>query len=75
MRLNIDGSLDTTFGSGGVAVVATSGGYNSWRAAIQPDGKIVTAGFGKTSGKNLSILLMRVNADGRASIPLSGRKA
>lgn len=43
MRLNSDGSLDTTFGFGGK--VASSVGYEGDAVAIQPDGKIVVGGL------------------------------
>jgi uncharacterized delta-60 repeat protein len=47
VRFNVDGSLDTTFGTGGVVTLTTpgkspSGSLNS--VAIQSDGKIVAAG-------------------------------
>src|ERR1039457_5642024 len=47
-RYNTDGSLDNTFGSGGI-VTTNAGGDNSSYAqsvAIQSDGKIVAAGQG-----------------------------
>ena len=50
-RLNSDGSPDTSFGTGGVAVADPSGGggyYNDsrlTRLVVQPDGKILTAGY------------------------------
>ena len=57
VRLNADGSLDTTFGSGGFVVTtigtaASTGGTNSgfWAVAIQPDGKIDAAGYAVMGG-------------------------
>jgi uncharacterized delta-60 repeat protein/uncharacterized repeat protein (TIGR01451 family) len=47
-RYNVDGSLDTTFGSGGLAIVTAFTGVVG-AVAIQPDGKIVVAG-GTTAG-------------------------
>ena len=47
VRLNADGSLDSSFGVGGVSSFAIPGAYASGTAravAIQPDGKIVVAG-------------------------------
>lgn len=47
VRFNPDGSLDSTFGNGGVALGKLEAGIEEEsleRLAIQPDGKIVTAG-------------------------------
>jgi uncharacterized delta-60 repeat protein len=51
-RLNVDGSLDATFGNGGLVATAigtanTTGGTSSvfQAVAIQPDGRIVAAGY------------------------------
>jgi uncharacterized delta-60 repeat protein len=43
-RYNADGSLDPSFGSGGVATVPISGGFAVVAAALQPDGKLVISG-------------------------------
>jgi uncharacterized delta-60 repeat protein len=49
-RYNADGTLDATFNSTG-AVVTDVGGYDiAYAAAIQPDGKILTAGYSDVSG-------------------------
>ena len=47
-RYNVDGSLDSTFGSGGEVVLATNSVWSAYSqhtasVAIQPDGKIVVA--------------------------------
>jgi len=49
-RYNTDGSLDPTFGAGGV-VTTTFGDYDEWAygVALQPDGKIVVAGTAQVS--------------------------
>jgi len=48
-RYNPDGSLDTTFGSGGKVVTAVSPYEDAARTvAIQPDGKLVVASFANT---------------------------
>jgi uncharacterized delta-60 repeat protein len=51
-RLNVDGSLDTTFGTGGLVTTAigtinTTGGTNSqfYAVAVQADGNLVAAGI------------------------------
>jgi uncharacterized delta-60 repeat protein len=54
-RYHPDGSLDTGFGSGGLALIDFGGGADDGAAAlaIQPDGKLVAAGFsnGRGSGR------------------------
>src|SRR5262249_62264112 len=46
VRFNANGSLDSTFGSGGQLMTDFFGSDDGARAAlIQPDGKIVVAGF------------------------------
>lgn len=59
-RYNADGSIDTTFGSGGVGLVTTDFGYNDVAEAvrIQQDGKIVVAGS-STSVLNAAIGIAR----------------
>jgi uncharacterized delta-60 repeat protein len=60
------GSLDTTFGSGGI-VTTEFGGYDSAEAvAVQPDGKIVAAGHGGSGlgGGTGDFALARYNSDG-----------
>src|SRR6266540_4059662 len=63
-RYNANGSIDTSFGSGGL--VATTFGTGNTRVngiALQPDGKIVTAGFDKNATE-FEFALARYNADG-----------
>jgi uncharacterized delta-60 repeat protein len=50
-RYNIDGSLDTTFGTGGFVITSFGIGSEVTSSAIQSDGKIVVAGYmGFSSG-------------------------
>jgi uncharacterized delta-60 repeat protein len=45
LRYNTNGSLDTTFGSGGIVATPNgTGDSKAWGVAIQPDGRIVAAG-------------------------------
>ena len=50
-RYNTNGTLDSTFGSGGIAIIPISTSANglvgdgAYAVAIQPDGKIVVAGY------------------------------
>jgi uncharacterized delta-60 repeat protein len=65
-RYNRDGTLDATFGGGGRVLtdVSGAGSYDvALAVAVQPDGKIVTAG---ASGavRNADFVLARYNRDG-----------
>jgi uncharacterized delta-60 repeat protein len=51
IRFNADGSLDPTFGWGGVVLTDFYGGHDEAIAlALQPDGKVVVAGFAGNPG-------------------------
>jgi uncharacterized delta-60 repeat protein len=67
VRYNGDGSLDTSFGSGG-KVITDIEGYYSERCeavAIRDDGKILAGGYAKHNSNDGSyFLLVRYNADG-----------
>jgi uncharacterized delta-60 repeat protein len=66
VRYNDNGSLDTTFGSGGKVTTA----FGPWRASIwavslQPDGKIVAGGVTQSAEyKGSTFALARYNRDG-----------
>ena len=54
VRYNANGSLDTSFGSGGIDVIPIAGenyGAQAYAVAIQPDGKILVAGYAATYDK------------------------
>jgi uncharacterized delta-60 repeat protein len=59
-RFNADGSLDTTFGSGGRTIMDTAGVDEARAIAFQPDGKILVAGIQGSTRP----LVVRLNADG-----------
>ncbi|MES2128830.1 MAG: hypothetical protein V4463_16295 [Pseudomonadota bacterium] len=64
MRVNGDGSPDTSFGGSGTVVVAVGAGLDEARGlAIQADGKILVSGQSDVNG-NRDISLVRLNADG-----------
>ena len=65
-RYNSDGSLDTSFGSGGKVVADFDGSENQIRGiAIQSDGKIVLAGYRQDDKTFTSeLLLVRFNSNG-----------
>jgi uncharacterized delta-60 repeat protein len=72
-RYNADGSLDAGFGSGGLVTTSLMTGVAEEVAravAIQPDGKIVVAGYtgvfrpGRPAGNRFDFALARYNSDG-----------
>ena len=87
-RYNQDGSLDSTFGSGGVAVIPLSTntksgpdyGDGAYAVAIQPDGKILAAGYDASSPfqykKQLEFYddwaLVRLNSNGTLDTTFGG---
>jgi len=58
-RYNSDGALDTSFGSGGKVTTDFGGSDAGYSVALQPDGKIVVAGYA-----GLDFALARYNSDG-----------
>ncbi len=69
------GMLDATFGTGGKVTTDFGGGEEIARAvALQPDGKIVTAGFVRNlgPGSNENFALARYNSNGSLDISFDG---
>ncbi|WP_052424753.1 DUF11 domain-containing protein [Streptomyces fulvoviolaceus] len=66
MRHNADGSVDTSFGSGGETVTDFAGGEDrAHGVALQSDGKVLVAGeSGESEGGCCSFTVARYNADG-----------
>ena len=66
VRLNTDGSLDTSFGSGGWVIPENSANrQNINTVKVMQDGKILIAGYAETFGGNHDYgLLARFNPDG-----------
>jgi uncharacterized delta-60 repeat protein len=62
-RLNANGSLDASFGNGGVAV-AEVGSNRVGALLVQPDGKAVVVVNSRIPGQLSSLLLLRFNVDG-----------
>ena len=63
VRYNTNGSLDTTFGTGGIVITQVSGGSSGANSlVIQTDGKIVAGGY-RTGAFRLFVLI-RYNTDG-----------
>lgn len=68
-RYNSDGTLDSTFGTGGMVTTDFFLGYDAALAlAVQPDGKLVAAGYaeppGYPNGREFDIGLARYNPEG-----------
>jgi uncharacterized delta-60 repeat protein len=66
-RHNSDGSLDTSFGTGGYAIADLGSGFDAAKAiAVQSDGKILVAGYTDNSanGTDYDMAVVRFNADG-----------
>lgn len=71
IRFNADGSIDTNFGSGGLAMVDFTGKFDvGTSVALQPDGKILIAGHSIVSGYQFSIA--RLNSDGTLDTSFDG---
>ncbi|HEV3081715.1 MAG TPA: DUF4214 domain-containing protein [Gemmataceae bacterium] len=64
LRFNADGTLDTSFASGGTAKISAHGQGLAEGLAIQADGKILVDGFTGTSGAGLT----RLNTDGTIDV-------
>jgi len=63
-RYDADGTLDGTFGTGGIVAVPVGAGTDTLaKLAIQPDGKIVTVGY-VSAGGVFDFLVMRLESDG-----------
>jgi uncharacterized delta-60 repeat protein len=64
-RYRVDGSLDPTFGAGGrVTTDFFQFGADSYKVAIQADGKIVVTGNAVKPGEGSLFILVRYNTDG-----------
>jgi uncharacterized delta-60 repeat protein len=75
------GSLDTSFGDGGSAIVTLGSQAAAVAVAVQPDGKIVTAGGSTISGENVIVATRMLpsgaldpsfGVDGIATVSING---
>ena len=64
-RLNVDGSLDTSFNAGSVPT------YQIFAMALQPDGKVVLGGSFATFNGEPAVRLVRLNPDGSRDASLN----
>jgi uncharacterized delta-60 repeat protein len=71
VRLNPDGSLDTTFDSDGKLITDFAGGTDlAYDLAVQSDGKIIAAGFATVTIPDFA--MARYNADGSLDTTFDG---
>jgi uncharacterized delta-60 repeat protein len=64
VRYNTNGSLDTTFGTGGIVTTPMGSGYDiAYALAIQSDGSILAAGS-SYNGSNYDFAIVRYNTNG-----------
>jgi uncharacterized delta-60 repeat protein len=64
LRLHPDGSLDPSFGGGGIALTAFQRGSVADDVAIQGDGRVVVSGLSWTDRNHGNFALARYNRDG-----------
>ena len=69
-RFNADGSLDPTFNFDGKTTINFGGWDGAYAAVLQPNGKIVLAGFGV--GDSVDVAVARLNADGSRDTTFDG---
>jgi uncharacterized delta-60 repeat protein len=62
-RYNVDGSLDTSFGTDGIVFISFLDSAGAGAVTIQNDGKIIVAG-GTSVGEDSALALARLNIDG-----------
>jgi uncharacterized delta-60 repeat protein len=71
IRYNLNGSIDTSFGVNGIASL-TSFPMIAVAGAIQPDGKILAAGWWDPNQNTIGFGLARFNADGSLDTTFNG---
>ena len=70
---HMDGTLDNNFGASGIMKDFKHSGRTSFEAsAVQPDGKIITAGVTQMSPEALDFIVIRYNKDGSYDMSFSG---
>lgn len=72
MRLNSDGTMDTTFSGDGKQKVSV-GAYDAGAAvAVASDGKIIAAGTGQTTSGGMDFAVVRLTSGGEPDTSFSG---
>ena len=64
VRYAADGRLDTSFGNGGAVLTRISGNEFASGLALQPDGRIVVAGYTYAEGSSTDIVVLRYTPGG-----------
>ncbi len=65
VRYNVDGTLDGTFGTGGRSYATISPtGSGIYALSLQPDGKLVAAGYSNNTNFDPTLALARFNSNG-----------
>lgn len=64
LRLNSDGSLDTTLNGSGLLTVSSTADERTGVILVYPNGKILIGGSRTNAGNRTDFLLLRLNADG-----------
>ncbi len=68
IRYNPDGTLDTTFGTGGITAISLGSGSREDIAttlALQPDGKIIAVGYTRIINTSTNSVLVRFKTNGK----------
>jgi uncharacterized delta-60 repeat protein len=73
VRYNVDGSLDTSFDVDGklTTAIGTRGDFGE-SITLQPDGKILVAGYANDSSDNPDFAVVRYNVDGSLDTSFAG---
>ncbi len=72
VRYNVDGSLDTSFGTGGIVTTAIgTGADDAWAVTLQTDGKILVAGSAVV-GSSVDFAVVRYNTNGSLDTTFNG---
>jgi uncharacterized delta-60 repeat protein len=72
LRYNADGSLDTSFGGGGIVTSPVGYYISGYSLALRPDGKFLVTGSDNSSGIGGGLALLRYNADGSLDTSFGG---
>ncbi len=72
VRYNSNGSLDTSFGTNGIATVSINSFDQIYGAVLQSDGKIVLAGRSKSGAFNYDMAVVRLNSNGTLDTTFDG---
>ncbi|MEQ1902744.1 MAG: DUF4347 domain-containing protein, partial [Pirellulaceae bacterium] len=71
-RYNADGTLDTSFGTGGIVTMSLGASHDAFTSlALQADGKILAAGYSQNGATN-DFAVVRFNANGTLDTSFDG---